>query len=118
MNVMNMKKGNKVLLASQSPRRRELLKLLFADFGTCVTNADETLPAGAPPGDAVREIALRKARAAVREHPDALVIAADTVVAIDGIILGKPRGAADAAQMLRRLSGRTHQVYTCLLYTS
>ena len=42
MNVMNMKKGNKVLLASQSPRRRELLKLLFADFGTCVTNADET----------------------------------------------------------------------------
>lgn len=112
VNAMNMKKGNRVLLASQSPRRRELLKLLFADFGICVTNADETLPAGAPPGAAVREIALRKARAAVREHSDALVIAADTVVSIDRMILGKPRGAADAAQMLRRLSGRTHQVYT------
>ena len=48
VNAMNMKKGNRVLLASQSPRRRELLKLLFADFGICVTNADETLPAGAP----------------------------------------------------------------------
>lgn len=112
MNAMNMKKGNKVLLASQSPRRRELLRLLFADFDTCVTNADETLPAGAAPGEAVREIALRKARAAVREHPEVLVIGADTVVSIDGTILGKPRDAAHATQMLRRLSGRTHQVFT------
>ena len=60
----------------------------------------------------MREIALRKARAAVREHSDARVSAAGTVVSVDGMILGKPRGAADAAQMLRRLSGRTHQVYT------
>ena len=68
VNAMNMKKGNRVLLASQSPRRRELLKLLFADFGICVTNADETLPVGAPPVDAVRAIALRKAGGAGREQ--------------------------------------------------
>ena len=112
MNAMNMKRESRVLLASQSPRRREPMKLLFADFDTCVTNADETLPAGAAPGEAVREIALRKARAAAWEHMDAIVIAADTVVSIDGMILGKPRDAGQAAQMLRRLSGRIHQVFT------
>ena len=75
-----------------------------------VSDADERL-AGRP-RDVVGVLAERKARAVAPEAPGALVIGADTVVAIDGLILGKPRDAADAAGMLRRLSGRTHQVYT------
>lgn len=104
--------GVSVVLASQSPRRQELLRCLFPRFTVRVSEADETLPAGIAPNAAVESLALRKARAVARDAPGALVIGADTVVAIDGLILGKPRDAADAAGMLRRLSGRTHQVYT------
>lgn len=104
--------GAEIVLASQSPRRQELLGFLFPRFTVRVSEADETLPKGIAPDEAVRTLALRKARAVAPEAPGALVIGADTVVAIDGLILGKPRDAADAAGMLRRLSGRTHQVYT------
>ena len=104
--------GAEIVLASQSPRRQELLGFLFPRFTVRVSEADETLPEGIAPDEAVRTLALRKARAVAPEAPGALVIGADTVVAIDGLILGKPRDAADAAGMLRRLSGRTHQVYT------
>ncbi|MBC3939764.1 septum formation protein Maf [Anaerotruncus massiliensis (ex Liu et al. 2021)] len=104
--------GAEIILASQSPRRQELLGFLFPRFTVRVSEADETLPEGIAPDEAVRTLALRKARAVAPEAPGAFVIGADTVVAIDGLILGKPRDEADAAGMLRRLSGRTHQVYT------
>lgn len=107
-----MKLKNKVVLASQSPRRRELLGLLADDFEICVSDADETLADGIAPSAAVEQLALRKARAVACGMPEAIVIGADTVVAIDGMILGKPADEKDARAMLSRLSGRVHQVYT------
>ena len=101
-----------LLLASASPRRRELVARLVGEFRVEVTGVDETLPPGRAPEPAAREIAERKARAAARETDDA-VLAADTiVVAADGEILGKPRDAGDARRMLAKLSGTTHRVIT------
>ena len=109
--------NDRVVLASQSPRRRELLKFLFDEFTVHVSEADESLPEGVAPGAAVEELARRKALAVAALEPGALVVGADTVVAIDGLILGKPRDPGEAAAMLRRLSGREHTVYTgvCLV---
>lgn len=101
-----------VILASQSPRRQELLRFLCSTFEIRVSDVDETISQGVSPADAVELLARRKAEAVARDFADALVIGADTVVAIDGLILGKPCGSEEAAAMLRRLSGRTHQVYT------
>lgn len=100
-----------LVLASASPRRRVLLEQVGLVPLVRPTGADETWPEGLAPGPAVEVLAARKARAADAE-PDALVIAADTVVVLDGEVLGKPTDAADAARTLRRLSGRTHTVYT------
>ena len=105
-------KNRRVVLASQSPRRQELLKFLFEDFEVRVSDADESLPDATPPAKAVETLALRKARAVAADCPGALVIGSDTVVAIDGLILGKPDDPEEAAAMLRRLSGRVHEVYT------
>lgn len=104
--------SGRLILASQSPRRQELLRLLTDDFVVVVSEADETLPEHIAPADAVTRLALRKARAVASLHPDSPVIGADTVVAVGGEILGKPVDRADAARMLRRLSGTVHQVYT------
>ena len=101
-----------IILASASPRRSALLQLLGLPFTALPTGEDETLPLGLPPAEAVQALALRKAQAAVRQHPQALVIGADTAVVADGEILGKPADRAGAARMLRMLSGRAHQVYT------
>ncbi|MCI8650118.1 MAG: septum formation protein Maf [Anaerotruncus sp.] len=101
-----------VVLASQSPRRQELLKFLLDSFTIRVSDVEETLPQGIAPDRAVELLAQRKAQAVLPDCPQALVIGADTVVAVDGLILGKPQDAADAAAMLRRLSGKRHQVYT------
>lgn len=113
---MKMKNENpacQVLLASESPRRRELLHLLFEKFEVCSPNVDETLAKTISPQNAVQELALRKARAAAASHPNGwLVIGADTLVALDGKILGKPKDEADAAAMLRMLSGQMHTVFT------
>ncbi|MEM1485073.1 Maf family protein [Oscillospiraceae bacterium PP1C4] len=103
--------NEKIILASQSPRRQELMKLLFDEFEVRVSDVDESLPDGIDPASAVESLALRKAKA-VAEDAQGIVIGADTVVAIDGLILGKPQDPADAAAMLRRLSGKVHQVYT------
>ncbi|MEG2570264.1 MAG: Maf family protein [Clostridia bacterium] len=101
-----------IVLASQSPRRQELLKRAFFSFLTIPSDADETLP-DAPPDVCVAEIARRKAMDVMpRVSPGALIISADTLVVCDGQILGKPRDEADARAMLTRLSGRTHEVYT------
>lgn len=100
------------ILASQSPRRRELLSLILPAFEVCPADADETLRPGAPLEDEIVRLALAKARAVAETHPDAAVIGSDTMVTIDGAALGKPKDAADAKRMLTTLSGRTHRVLT------
>ncbi|MCL2857862.1 MAG: Maf family protein [Oscillospiraceae bacterium] len=101
-----------LILASASPRRRELLSYIRPDFAVIATDSDETLPAGTLPDEGVRILALRKAQAVAYTHPEATIIGADTMVALDGKIFEKPLDAADAARMLRALSGREHRVYT------
>ena len=101
----------KILLASGSPRRRELLAQLGLTFGIASPDVDESPHEGESPTDYVRRLALDKANA-VSAEPHTMVIAADTTVEIDGDILAKPDDAADAARMLRRLSARTHRVHT------
>lgn len=101
----------KIILASKSPRRREILEKAGYDIEIRVQDADETLPAGITPEKAVRMLAEIKASAVNRNAGEA-VIGADTVVAVDGEILGKPKNENDAFLMLRRLSGREHEVFT------
>ena len=100
-----------VILASQSPRRKELLGLFHIPFIIRVSDADETMDPNAPAAQQVAQVSRRKAEAVSRE-PDDVVIAADTIVVCNGDILGKPRDAADASRMLHMLSGRDHQVMT------
>lgn len=101
-----------MILASQSPRRRELLSLITEDFSVIPARGEENIPEGTPPKDAVLLLSRQKAEEVAAAHPEQTVIAADTVVAIDGKILGKPRDTDDAVDMLRLLSGRTHSVFT------
>jgi len=100
-----------VILASASPRRRELLRRLVRDFDVVPADVDETLD-GPPTPAAIEEVALRKARAVAARAGRGIVVAADTVVVLDGEALGKPSDAAHARAMLRRLRGRRHQVVT------
>lgn len=100
-----------VILASGSPRRRELLGRICADFRVVVSEVDETL-GGPPTGETVTAVALAKARAVAGRVERGVVLGADTVVVIDGLALGKPRGAEEAKAMLRRLRGRSHEVIT------
>lgn len=102
----------KVILASGSPRRRELLANVFDEFEVIASGADEALREGTDVYDAAEELARQKCAAVAKEHPDALTIGADTVVILGGKIFGKPRDARDAQEMLRRLSGKTHSVVT------
>ena len=99
-----------LILASASPRRRELLQLLGYPFLVDAPEVDETCPLGAR--EAVQELSRRKALAAAALHPGCVILAADTLVAIDNVPLGKPADRADAHRMLRMLSGREHHVYT------
>ena len=114
----------KLYLASGSPRRREILDLMHLPYEICTADADETLPAGTAMEAAGRLLASRKAEAAAARlaaakptDGDALILAADTLVYLDGAPLGKPHTADEALAMLRALSGRRHYVCTgvCLL---
>ena len=100
-----------VILASHSPRRKELMGLVDIPFIIRVSDADETMDPNAPAAQQVAQVSRRKAEAVSRE-PDDVVIAADTIVVCGGEILGKPRDTADASRMLHMLSGRDHQVMT------
>jgi septum formation protein len=100
------------ILASQSPRRRELLDHVNLNFSVEVSPADETLNESFPPAETARRLARRKAAPVARSHPAALVLAADTIVAHENEILGKPENSREAAETLRRLSDSTHSVYT------
>ena len=104
-----------LILASASPRRRELLAAAgFSDLIVRPARGEEILPSGCSPAETVMALALQKAREVARRspEPDAVILAADTVVVLDGDILGKPRDPAEAAAMLGRLSGRSHEVFT------
>ena len=100
-----------IILASQSPRRKELLGLFHIPFEIRVADIDETMDPEKSPYDEVARVSRAKAMAIPREEGD-VVIAADTIVVCGGHVLGKPRDEADAVRMLSLLSGRDHQVMT------
>lgn len=99
-----------IILASKSPRRKELLSFITTDFTVKSADVDETLPQGITPDKAVEYLSKIKAQPLKNEND--IVIGADTVVALDGKILGKPRDEADAFATLKMLSGREHSVFT------
>ncbi len=108
----NGKENNmRLILASQSPRRKELLGLFHIPFTVRVSDIDETMDPARRPYDEVARLSLEKARA-IERNPGDVIVAADTIVVCDGRILGKPRSPEEAVQMLALLSGRDHQVMT------
>jgi septum formation protein len=112
----------RLILASASPRRAELLRAAGYEFDVIVADVDESVRAGESPSTYVRRLAAEKSVAAKRGNPhvgpraggdsEAIILGADTTVVVDGEILGKPKDGAEAAAMLRRLSGRCHDVLT------
>lgn len=108
MQVMNM--AEKIILASGSPRRRQLLDMAGFDFEVIPANVDESADPLLGPEELVAALSEKKALAL--DIKNAVIIGADTVVAIDGLILGKPKDEEDAYNMLSRLQGRMHVVYT------
>ena len=103
-----------LVLASRSPRRRQLLERLRIPFSVHPSEAEEVVPPGTAPADMVVRLAREKAEIVARAYPHALTPGADTIVVLDGEKLGKPADDDEAAAMLARLSGRTHTVYTGL----
>jgi septum formation protein len=101
-----------LILASTSPRRAEILRAVGWPFEACAPNVDETRGAEEGPANYVKRLARTKAAAVAARRPDGLVLGADTVVVIEGEILGQPRDAEDAKRMLRLLSGNWHEVLT------
>lgn len=101
-----------LILASQSPRREALLRQVGLNFEIMPSDVEEVFPAGEPPAATAEMLALVKAQQVASQRTEGLVIGADTVVVVDGQILGKPAGPDEAKEMLRLLSGREHQVIT------
>lgn len=102
----------KIILASSSPRRKELLTTAGIKFEIHVRDVDESVPEGTLPVEAAKMTAAKKAAAVAEDFADCVVIGADTIVVANGKILGKPRDEADAKAMLRMLSGIEHEVIT------
>jgi len=110
-----MKQNKKIILASQSPRRKELLEKMGLEFDIITSEVEENIENGAYSKELVESLALEKALdVSVKIKSSALVIGADTVVVLDGIILGKPKDKEDAVRILSLLSGRTHMVVTSI----
>lgn len=107
----------RVVLASVSPRRRQLLELIGIQHEVTPTETDETYLPGEIPEQHAERLACAKAAAVADTNRDALVIGADTIVVIDGLVLGKPADVGDAERMLRLLSGRSHTVMTAVAVT-
>ena len=101
-----------LILASQSPRRKELLSLYTTDFTVCVSDFDEDAVTADTPARLVEQLARGKCLAVAKEHPGAVVLGCDTVVDVNGEVFGKPHSPDDARRMLRALSGATHYVHT------
>ncbi len=106
-----------VVLASSSPRRKELFAHFGVPFTVKVPDVDESLLPGEEPSDHVGRLAVEKARAVAEGISRGLVIAADTIVVINGEIIGKPEGREEARRMLGRIAGRTHHVYSGVVVT-
>lgn len=106
-----------LILASASPRRKEILQSAGIPFEVCPSRADELCADGVPAGELVVENAKRKAKEVAARHPGRVVLGADTLVTADGKVLGKPHDREDAKAMLRFLSGRTHEVMTGICLT-
>lgn len=104
-----------IILASQSPRRRELLRRIISDFDVVPADINEEVRGYFTPLDYVLTMAAQKAAHIAKQYPNDLVIGSDTIVTIDNEILGKPTSREDAFRMLRQLSGRTHKVYTSVV---
>src|SRR5690349_12787336 len=106
-----------LVLASASPRRAELLRAAGIPFDVVPPDVDERQHAGEDAATYVQRLATTKAAHVAKAHPGRAVLGADTTVVVDGEVLGKPRDAAEAASMLRRLSGRSHRVLTGVCLT-
>ena len=105
----------RIILASKSPRRKELLSLITQEFEVIVSDADEQVDNSLLPEKQVKEIASKKAKKVFEDiSGDAIVIGSDTIVVVDNDILGKPKDKNDAINMLHTLSGRTHEVMTAV----
>ena len=100
------------ILASKSPRRKELMKDICPSFSIVVSDIDESKSCYLPPLEAVIDIAHRKGEAVFNDYPNDIVISADTIVVIDNTIIGKPKNKDDAKRILKLLSGRVHHVIT------
>lgn len=113
---MNEKRNRRIILASTSPRRQELIASLRIPFEIMPSEADEDTPQGWSPERIVESLALRKAEAVLRkltdDPEDGIIVGSDTIVVVDDHVLGKPEDHADAARMLSMLQGRAHFVYT------
>ena len=106
--------ASELILASSSPRRRDFLNKMGVSFTIMKPDTDETVLVGEEPYEYVMRMAHEKAMAIAEFHPDDVVLAADTVVVIGDVILGKPTDREDAKRILRLLSGRTHEVLTAV----
>jgi len=102
----------KIILASASPRRKQLLKQLGLDFEVVPSEAEEKLNPRLRPRGQVEELALQKAQSVAKNFPDAIIIGADTIVALNDEVIGKPKDIADAKRILKKLRGRQHTVVT------
>ena len=114
-------KNKQLILASKSPRRKELLSAMNLDFEIIVRPVDEQFPPGLKPHEAAEHIALSKAEVFRKDlKTNQIILTGDTIVACDDLIMGKPKNREDAIFMLNKLSGRPHQVTSsiCLLYNS
>ena len=107
-----IEKNPEIILASASPRRQELLKYIVPDFRIIPADIDETLPEDISAEKSAEFLAVKKAKHISEKYPESVVIGSDTVVVIDGEILGKPKDPADAERMLKKLSRKTHAVIT------
>lgn len=101
-----------IILASASPRRKELLGVITKDFEIIPSDAEETVPVGILADETAEYLAKIKALSVAQIHPESIVIGADTCVVADGVILGKPKDEDDAREMLKMMSGMTHKVIT------
>lgn len=106
--------GKSLILASSSPRRQELLREIGIPFQVHAANINEDQRPDEPPIEYALRLAREKAQVVAKQYPQSYVLGADTIVVIDGEVLGKPKGHADAARMLRLLSGREHEVTTAV----
>lgn len=115
---LNQVKMPALILASASPRRSELLREMGVSFTVVRNHVPEIAPEHLSPVETAEINAYRKARATAKQHPDAFVLGADTIVSLGNTVFGKPMNMADAEQMLAKLQGRTHQVITgvCLVH--